>query len=113
MSDIRMCFRGGGVRHLKESAAKVNGRVSRVGYACIYPTAQAANTSPVICPKSPARVCPALSSAHTHSAFVTPAEIDRYKIPNACESCHADKPSLWASEALKSWNTVSPWRMSE
>jgi len=51
-------------------------------------------------------------SAHTFR-FVTPAEIDRYKIPNACESCHADKPSLWASEALKSWNTVSPWRMSE
>ena len=49
-------------------------------------------------------------SAHTFR-FVTPAETDRYKIPNACGSCHADKPSPWASEALKSWNTVSPWRM--
>ena len=29
-SDLRMCFRGGGVRHLKEPAAKVDGRVSRI-----------------------------------------------------------------------------------
>ena len=49
-------------------------------------------------------------SAHTFR-FVTPAQTERYKIPNACASCHKDKPSAWASEALKSWNTVSPWRM--
>jgi predicted CXXCH cytochrome family protein len=48
-------------------------------------------------------------SAHTFR-FVTPGQTDTYKIPNACASCHADKPAAWVSEALKSWTSMSPWR---
>ena len=43
--------------------------------------------------------------------FVTPKESDTLKVPNACTACHADKPNDWATEALRSWNDRSPWRM--
>jgi predicted CXXCH cytochrome family protein len=49
--------------------------------------------------------------AHTF-AFVTPAMTDKYKIPNPCTSCHADKSTAWASEALRHWPERSPWRMN-
>jgi predicted CXXCH cytochrome family protein len=45
--------------------------------------------------------------------FVTPAESDAMKIPNACNVCHADKPTAWASDVLASWKERSPWRMAE
>jgi predicted CXXCH cytochrome family protein len=47
--------------------------------------------------------------AHTF-AFITPAMTDKYKIPNPCTSCHADKTTAWASEALRHWPERSPWR---
>jgi predicted CXXCH cytochrome family protein len=47
--------------------------------------------------------------AHTF-AFITPAMTDKYKIPNPCTSCHADKTTAWASEALRRWPERSPWR---
>ena len=49
--------------------------------------------------------------AHTF-AFVTPAMTDKYKIPNPCTTCHADKSTAWASKALKHWPERSPWRMN-
>ena len=45
--------------------------------------------------------------------FVTPAESDSLKIPNACNVCHADKSTSWATAALKSWADRSPWRTAE
>jgi len=48
--------------------------------------------------------------SHTF-AFITPAMTERYKIPNACTSCHTDKPTGWATDALTSWAGVSPWRV--
>ena len=47
--------------------------------------------------------------AHTFS-FITPAMTDKYKIPNACTSCHKDKTTAWATDALRSWPGRSPWR---
>jgi predicted CXXCH cytochrome family protein len=47
--------------------------------------------------------------AHTFT-FITPAMTDKYKIPNPCTSCHADKTTAWASEALRHWPERSPWR---
>ncbi len=44
--------------------------------------------------------------------FVTPAMSDTLKIPNACNVCHADKTTAWATEALKSWADRSPWRVA-
>jgi len=34
------------------------------------------------------------------------------KIPNACNLCHTDKTTAWATEALKGWQDRSPWRMA-
>jgi predicted CXXCH cytochrome family protein len=50
--------------------------------------------------------------AHTFK-FITPAESDALKIPNACNLCHTDKTTAWATEALRGWQDRSPWRMAE
>jgi|HubBroStandDraft_6_1064221.scaffolds.fasta_scaffold00078_21 predicted CXXCH cytochrome family protein len=47
--------------------------------------------------------------AHTF-AFITPAMTDKYKIANPCTTCHADKTTAWAAEALQRWPERSPWR---
>jgi predicted CXXCH cytochrome family protein len=47
--------------------------------------------------------------AHTFG-FITPAMTDKYKIPNACTSCHTEKSPAWATEALRAWSNHSPWR---
>jgi predicted CXXCH cytochrome family protein len=48
--------------------------------------------------------------AHTF-AFITPAMTDKYKIPNPCTSCHTDKSTAWATEAMRRWPERSPWRL--
>jgi len=48
--------------------------------------------------------------AHTF-AFITPAMTDQYKIPNPCTSCHTDKTTAWATDALRHWPNRSPWRV--
>ena len=49
---------------------------------------------------------------HAHTfRFITPAMTDQYKIPNPCISCHQDKPTSWATEALRRWPERSPWRL--
>jgi predicted CXXCH cytochrome family protein len=50
--------------------------------------------------------------SHTFK-FITPGMTDQYKIPNPCTSCHKDKTTAWAKEALKSWRDRSPWRVAE
>jgi len=49
-------------------------------------------------------------SAHTF-AFITPAITDKYKVPNPCTSCHTDKTTAWATDALRHWPERSPWRI--
>ncbi|MEI9986444.1 MAG: cytochrome c3 family protein [Aliidongia sp.] len=52
-------------------------------------------------------------NVHAHTfRFIPPAATDDYKIPNSCNTCHADKSTAWASAALTSWG-VSPWRMEK
>lgn len=48
--------------------------------------------------------------AHTF-VFITPAMTDKYKIPNPCTSCHADKTTSWAAEVMRHWEERSPWRV--
>jgi hypothetical protein len=38
---------------------------------------------------------------------------DKYKIPNACTSCHKDKSTDWATQQLLSWKTLSPRRVAQ
>jgi predicted CXXCH cytochrome family protein len=45
--------------------------------------------------------------------FVTPALTDALKTPNACNVCHPDKSTTWATAALRSWTDRSPWRVSQ
>jgi predicted CXXCH cytochrome family protein len=50
-------------------------------------------------------------SSHTFH-FVSPAQTDAQKIPNACNTCHTDKDTAWATAALKTWTDRSPWRVA-
>lgn len=49
---------------------------------------------------------------HAHTfRFITPVMTDQYKIPNPCTSCHSDKTTAWATDAMRHWNERSPWRV--
>jgi predicted CXXCH cytochrome family protein len=49
---------------------------------------------------------------HAHTfRFITPAMTGKYKIPNPCTSCHTDKSTSWAEEAMSHWAERSPWRL--
>ena len=48
--------------------------------------------------------------SHTFK-FITPAMSEAYEIPNPCVSCHANQTNAWASEQLKGWAGISPWRV--
>jgi predicted CXXCH cytochrome family protein len=50
--------------------------------------------------------------AHTFR-FITPAQSEAMQILNACNLCHTDRTSTWATQALKGWNDRSPWRMAQ
>jgi predicted CXXCH cytochrome family protein len=48
---------------------------------------------------------------HAHTfRFVSPTMTDKYKIPNPCTSCHADKSTTWAENAMSQWTERSPWK---
>jgi predicted CXXCH cytochrome family protein len=49
--------------------------------------------------------------SHTFK-FITPAMTEQAKIPNACTGCHSDRSNEWATEALKGWSGMSPWRVA-
>lgn len=51
-------------------------------------------------------------SAHTFR-FITPSQSDALRIPNACNLCHADKTTAWATDALNGWKNRSPWRTQQ
>jgi predicted CXXCH cytochrome family protein len=51
-------------------------------------------------------------SSHTFR-FVTPTETERSGIPNACNTCHKDRTTAWATAALATWKDRSPWRMAQ
>ena len=49
--------------------------------------------------------------SHTFK-FITPRDTGTLKVPNACGTCHADKPANFAADAMKTWTNVSPWRVA-
>jgi predicted CXXCH cytochrome family protein len=49
--------------------------------------------------------------SHTFK-FIAPAEAERLKMPNSCNSCHTGETAEWANKALKTWNEFSPWRVA-
>jgi predicted CXXCH cytochrome family protein len=61
-------------------------------------------------PKIEAEIADVNIRSHTFR-FVPPSETTSLKVPNACNACHADKSSQWASDALKTWSNLSPWRV--
>jgi predicted CXXCH cytochrome family protein len=49
--------------------------------------------------------------SHTFK-FIAPAVAERLKMPDPCTTCHMDKTSQWATDALKRWPEFSPWRLA-
>jgi predicted CXXCH cytochrome family protein len=50
--------------------------------------------------------------SHTFK-FIPPSMTDSLKVPNSCtSSCHKDKTTKWATDALKTWPEFSPWRVA-
>jgi hypothetical protein len=45
--------------------------------------------------------------------FISPAMTEAYNIPNPCNDCHKDKGTAWATQELRGWKNVSPWRVQE
>jgi predicted CXXCH cytochrome family protein len=43
--------------------------------------------------------------------FLSPSMSEAYGVPNPCTSCHADRTNQWATEELRTWENVSPWRV--
>ena len=43
--------------------------------------------------------------------FIPPRLTDELKIPNPCTTCHTDKSTAWAIEALNTWPEFSSWRV--
>ena len=62
--------------------------------------ARAASASPATCRRSRQTIADVNVRAHTFR-FITPAETDAYKIPNACNICHTDKSTEWAGAGSK------------
>jgi predicted CXXCH cytochrome family protein len=71
-----------------------------------------AGSSCIAChmPKIATTIADVKVRSHTF-AFITPAMTDKYKIPNPCTTCHADKATAWATEELRRWPERSVWRM--
>ena len=47
-------------------------------------------------------------SAHTF-AFITPSMTEKYQMPNPCTTCHTDKSTDWAKQAIRRWPERSAW----
>ena len=49
---------------------------------------------------------------HAHTfRFITPEMTEKYGMPNPCTTCHQDKNTAWAKEAMNGWQPDhSPWR---
>jgi len=49
---------------------------------------------------------------HAHTfRVITPQMTEAYKVPNPCTSCHNDKTTAWATQAMRDWPGMSPWRV--
>jgi predicted CXXCH cytochrome family protein len=51
-------------------------------------------------------------SSHTFH-FVYPERTNTLKIPNACNVCHTNKSTAWATDALIHWKDRAPWRIND
>lgn len=60
-------------------------------------------------PKIETTIADVFVRAHTFEV-ITPVMTDKYKIPNPCNQCHADKSTTWAGDAVRRWPEYSPWR---
>ncbi len=44
--------------------------------------------------------------------FISPVTTERLKVPNPCTTCHREKSTQWATDALRGWRNHSAWRVA-
>ena len=50
-------------------------------------------------------------ASHTFR-FISPILTETSGVPNPCTGCHKDKDNAWAVAQLRSWTSISPWRVA-
>ncbi|MEP6962648.1 MAG: cytochrome C, partial [Acidobacteriota bacterium] len=50
--------------------------------------------------------------SHTFK-FIPPSATETLKVPNSCNTCHADKGIQWAKDTLRTWSGFSTWRVAQ
>lgn len=95
--------------HTKDNPAGLKGTVSEH----THHSANSAGSQCIAChmPKIEQTIKDNFVHAHTFR-FITPEETRQSGIPNPCTSCHKDKSTDWATAQLKTWDSVSPWRVT-
>ncbi len=76
-------------------------------------TARSPGSACVAChmPKIEQTLGDVMVRSHTFR-FIPPALTEKSKVPNACTTCHQGKSNTWATDALRSWSDLSPWRVA-
>ena len=96
--------------HTKDNPAGLNGTVSEH----THHAENSAGSQCVACHMPKIEQTIKDNYVHTHTfRFIAPSETKQSGIPNPCTSCHADKSVDWATAQLKTWETVSPWRVAQ
>jgi predicted CXXCH cytochrome family protein len=62
-------------------------------------------------PKIEQTISDVMVRSHTFR-FIPPTLTESAKIPNSCNTCHADKTPAWALDALRTWPEFSVWRVA-
>ena len=83
----------------------------RAAHASQGRAAPATSASAATCRRSRRQLADVNVRSHTFK-FISPATTDALKVPNPCTTCHTDKTTKWASDALKTWPEFSPWRVA-
>jgi predicted CXXCH cytochrome family protein len=94
------------------STGSPNGPHTRTLEQHTHHKAESAGSECVAChmPKIAQEIGDVMVRSHTFK-FIPPSATETLKVPNPCTSCHTDKSTSWAADALKSWPEFSPWRV--
>jgi predicted CXXCH cytochrome family protein len=96
--------------HTKDNPAGLKGTVSQH----THHAENSAGSQCVAChmPKIEQTIKDNFVHAHTFR-FISPSDTVASGIPNPCTSCHTDKSNEWATARLRTWGSVSPWRVGQ
>ena len=105
------CRPGGEVCVLPADQTRRTGRRD-AGRIHIIPPLTGSQCTACHMPKIEQTIADVNVASHTFH-FVYPDRTDSLGVPNACNACHNDKSTAWATQALRHWKDRSPWREAD